>query len=33
VTRLVQETYMGIAKGRIPDPYGWLTPVPVAAEV
>lgn len=33
VTRLVQETYMGIAKGRIPDPYGWLTPVPVGAGV
>jgi len=33
VTRLVQDTYMGIAKGHIPDPYGWLTPVPVGAGV
>jgi branched-chain amino acid aminotransferase len=28
VTLAVQERYMGIAKGRIADPYGWLTPVP-----
>ena len=35
VTLAVQERYMGIAKGRIADPYGWLTPVPevAAAEV
>ncbi len=31
VTRKLQEGYLGIAKGRIPDRYGWLTPVPVGA--
>ena len=31
VTLAIQERFMAIAKGRIPDPYGWLTPVPVAA--
>lgn len=31
VTRAIQEQYLGIARGRIPDRYGWLTPVPVAA--
>jgi branched-chain amino acid aminotransferase len=31
VTLQIQERYLGIAKGRIPDPYGWLTPVPVTA--
>lgn len=25
VTRAVQERYLGIAQGRAPDPYGWLT--------
>jgi len=30
VTKKVQEQYMGIVKGRLPDKYGWLTPVPVA---
>lgn len=27
VTRAIQEQYMGIATGRLPDRYGWLTPV------
>jgi branched-chain amino acid aminotransferase len=27
VTRAVQDRYLGIARGRYPDPYGWLTPV------
>jgi branched-chain amino acid aminotransferase len=27
VTLSIQERFMGIAKGRVPDPYGWLTPV------
>lgn len=31
VTRAVQEKYLGIATGRIPDPYGWLTFVPSPA--
>lgn len=31
VTKAIQEKYLGIAYGRIPDPYGWLTPVPVPA--
>jgi branched-chain amino acid aminotransferase len=31
VTLAVQDRFMAIAKGRMPDPYGWLTPVPVAA--
>jgi branched-chain amino acid aminotransferase len=30
ITRKIQERYMGIVKGRLPDPHGWLTPVPVA---
>jgi branched-chain amino acid aminotransferase len=30
ITRRIQEKFMAIAKGRIPDPYGWLTPVPAA---
>jgi hypothetical protein len=25
-----QERFMAIAKGRAPDPYGWLTPLPAA---
>ncbi|MDF1502804.1 branched-chain amino acid transaminase [Roseisolibacter sp. H3M3-2] len=33
ITRAIQERYMGIATGRIADPYGWLTPVPVAEPV
>jgi len=28
ITLAIQETYMGIAEGRVPDPYGWRTPVP-----
>jgi branched-chain amino acid aminotransferase len=31
ITRAVQERYLGIAAGKIEDPYGWLTPVPVPA--
>ncbi|HWP04073.1 MAG TPA: branched-chain-amino-acid transaminase, partial [Gemmatimonadaceae bacterium] len=31
VTRAIKEQYLGIARGRISDRYGWLTPVPVAA--
>ena len=29
VTRAAQRQFLGIAKGQLPDPYGWLTPVPV----
>ena len=28
ITKAIQEQYMGIATGRIPDRHGWLTPVP-----
>jgi len=31
VTRALQAEYLGIAKGKLPDRHGWLTPVPVAA--
>jgi branched-chain amino acid aminotransferase len=31
ITRTVQDRYLGIARGRYPDPYGWLTPVPEPA--
>ncbi len=31
VTRRLQSEFLGIAKGRLPDRYGWLTPVPSAA--
>jgi branched-chain amino acid aminotransferase len=31
ITRAVQDRYLGIARGRTPDPYGWLTPVPEPA--
>jgi len=31
LTKAIQQRYLGIAAGRIPDPYGWLTPVPVPA--
>ena len=31
ITKFVQETYMGIAEGRLPDPYGWRTAVPTGA--
>ncbi|HSL70642.1 MAG TPA: branched-chain amino acid transaminase [Longimicrobiales bacterium] len=27
ITRTVQQRLLGIARGQIPDPYGWLTPV------
>ena len=33
ITREIQERFMGIATGRVADPYGWLTPVPVPAPV
>jgi branched-chain amino acid aminotransferase len=29
ITRALQQEFMGIAKGRIEDRHGWLTPVPV----
>lgn len=29
ITKAIQDRFMGIIKGRLPDPYGWLTPVPV----
>lgn len=29
ITRKLQEAYMGTVKGRLPDKYKWLTPVPV----
>jgi branched-chain amino acid aminotransferase len=32
ITTAIQETYMGIAEGRLPDTYGWRTAVPVAAK-
>jgi branched-chain amino acid aminotransferase len=31
VTRAIQERYLGIARGTLPDPYGWRTPVPMPA--
>lgn len=34
VTRRIQEQLLGIAHGKLPDPYGWLTPVqPANSEV
>jgi branched-chain amino acid aminotransferase len=33
ITRAIQDRYLGIATGRVADPYGWLTPVPVPAPV
>jgi hypothetical protein len=30
VTRAIQDQFLGIATGRIADPYGWLTMVPEA---
>ena len=32
ITTAIQEVYMGIAEGRLPDKYGWRTAVPVAAK-
>ena len=31
ITTAIQEAYMGIAEGRLPDKYGWRTAVPVPA--
>lgn len=31
ITRAIQSEYLGVAKGRIADRHGWLTPVPVPA--
>ncbi len=31
ITRKIQETYLGIVRGKIPDTYNWLEPVPVTA--
>jgi branched-chain amino acid aminotransferase len=33
VTRAIQQQFLGIAKGRVPDPYGWLTAIPQDVEV
>ena len=33
ITKAIQDRYMGIVTGRVADPYGWLTPVPVAEPV
>ncbi|HEY3248083.1 MAG TPA: branched-chain amino acid transaminase [bacterium] len=33
VTARLQEEFFGITSGRIPDPYGWLTPVRTASPV
>ena len=30
VTKRIQQAFMGIAKGKVADRFGWLTPVPVA---
>jgi branched-chain amino acid aminotransferase len=30
VTRSIQDRFLGIARGQVPDPYGWLTLVPSA---
>ncbi len=30
LTKTIQQRFLGIATGKIPDPYGWLTPVPSA---
>lgn len=31
ITRRIQSEFMGIAKGRLADRFGWLTPVPATA--
>jgi len=31
ITRAIQERFLGIATGQVPDTRGWLTPVPAAA--
>ncbi len=31
ITKRIQDRYLGIATGRLPDEHGWLTPVPTAA--
>jgi branched-chain amino acid aminotransferase len=31
VTRTLQDQYMKIVRGKVPDKHNWLTPVPVAA--
>ncbi len=30
LTKTIQQRFLGIATGKIADPYGWLTPVPTA---
>lgn len=30
ITKRLQQHYMDICRGKVPDKYGWLTPVPVA---
>ncbi len=32
ITRAIREEFFGIAKGRVADRHGWLTPVPIGAE-
>jgi branched-chain amino acid aminotransferase len=32
ITKAIQSQYLGVATGRMPDRYGWLTPVPEAVE-
>ncbi len=31
ITAEVQDRFLSIARGQVPDPYGWLTPVPLPA--
>ena len=33
VTKAIQQEFMGIAKGRLADRFGWLTPVPASVPV
>lgn len=32
ITKAIQDRFMAIAKGRVADPYGWLTPLPITVE-
>jgi branched-chain amino acid aminotransferase len=33
ITRRLQERLLGVARGTLPDPYGWRTPIAAPAEV
>ena len=33
ITRAIQKEYLGVAHGRLPDKFGWLTALPVVARV